>query len=202
MTFLTLSTIVLAISRRQLLNTVAVLPNIQISSYNSPMSSSKYIKFYGDVDVESCNNLIANLITADEATEEEYPIHLHIQSFGGDLMPMFYVLDCIDSIKSPVWTYVDGFAASAASLLSVYGKKRLMTKRSFVLMHELQTASQGTYSEVMTDIAHSEELMQMMCNVYETKTVMQPTEIKDLLMKDTWLNAQKCMKRGIVDTII
>jgi len=153
------------------------------------------------VDVESCNNLIANLVAADEAAEEEYPIHLHIQSFGGDLMPMFYVLDCIDSMKSPVWTYVDGYAASAASLLSVYGKKRLMTKRSFVLMHELKTTSQGTYSEVMTDIAHSKELMQMMCKVYETKTAMQPTEIKQLLMKDTWLNAQKCIKRGIVDTI-
>ena len=180
----------MTITRRQLIQSAVVIPT----------SSSPSLRFYGDVDVDSCQNLIANLLSED-AEQTGSPIHLHIQSLGGDLMPMFHVLDCIDTLKTPLWTYVDGYAASAASLLSVYGDKRFMTKRSFVLIHELRTKSEGTYSDIANDFEHSKDMMQMMCDVYKMKTKMNQHEIRQLMMKDTWLNANTCLKLGIVDNV-
>ena len=196
----------LAVSRRALLHS-AVSLNSGLSVHN-PMNSnftvcsSQSLNFYGSVDTDSCQDLITNLQTLDATQEEKIPIHLHIQSFGGDLMPMFYVLDSIDSLKSPLWTFVDGYVASAASLLSVYGEKRFMTKRSFMLIHELRTGIDGPYSEVLKDVYHSQELMQFMCDVYTTKTKMNSQKVEELLLKDVWLNSNICLKLGLVDYIL
>ena len=183
-----------AINRRNLLAT-ALMPA-------APISSSPSLKFYGVVDTDSCHELITNLQTIDATESSESPIHLHIQSLGGDLMPMFNVLDNIDALKAPVWTYVDGYVASAASLLSVYGERRYMTKRSFILIHELRSTAEGTYSELTKDVTHSKELMQLMYDVYNTKTKMSYRQIQELMLKDIWLNSKMCLQLGLVDFII
>lgn len=205
MSFLTIQTLLLTIARREFIKTVVAIPRTSGRTKSqatfSDRSESSFLQFYGDVDSDSCQNLIANLKSVD-AEQSGFPIHLHIQSFGGDLMPMFHVLDCIDTLETPVWTYVDGYAASAASLLSVYGDKRFMTRRSFVLVHELRTNLEGSYSEITRDLEHSKDMMQMMCDVYKMKTKMNRNEIQRLMRKDMWLNANSCLKLGIVDTII
>ena len=152
------------------------------------------------MSVDSCQTLITNLLHED-TKQTISPICLHVQSLGGDLMPMFNVLDCIDLLKRPLWTYVDGYAASAASLLSVYGDQRFMTKRSFVLIHELRTKSEGTYSDIVRDLEHSKDMLEMMCDVYKMKTKMNRKEIRQLMIKDTWLNANTCLNLGIVDKL-
>ena len=49
-------------------------------------------------------------------------------------MNTFYITDLIEKMETPVNTYVDGYAASAASLISVVGKKRYMTQNSLMLI--------------------------------------------------------------------
>src|SRR5574343_327214 len=55
------------------------------------------------------------------------PIHLHIHSYGGSLFSGFAAADVIRLSKVPVWTYIEGAAASAATFLSVCGKRRFIT---------------------------------------------------------------------------
>lgn len=159
------------------------------------------VRFYGEVSAERCAALVVQLDAVDAACEPNQPIHLHIQSLGGELMPMMHVLDRIDALTRPLYTHVDGYAASAASLLSVYGDRRFMTKRSFVLIHELRTATQGPYSSLVADAAHSRDLMRMMVDVYSAKTNMNRRDIERLMAHDTWLDARQCLRRGIVDEI-
>ena len=70
---------------------------------------------------------------------EPPPINIHIQSGGGSLMNAFYIVDLIQNINSKVNTYVDGYSASAASLMNVVGNKRYMTKNSMMLIHQLSS---------------------------------------------------------------
>ena len=49
------------------------------------------------------------------------PIELHIDSGGGDLFAGLAAVDVIQSLKSPIHTYVEGSAASAATLMSLAG---------------------------------------------------------------------------------
>ena len=96
------------------------------------------LHFYGAVTEESCFQLTYALEELNKRAKHQkiiYPqltpsISLHIQSGGGALMPTFFVCDTIKNIDTPVFVYVDGFAASAASLMVVSGKKRYMTKNT------------------------------------------------------------------------
>ena len=93
------------------------------------------VYFYAPVTQRSCFELKNKLMDLDAKSKifqvqykiEPPPIHLHIQSEGGSLYHTLYMIDLIRKIETPVYTYVDGFAASAASLMSVVGAKRYMT---------------------------------------------------------------------------
>ena len=67
------------------------------------------------------------------------PIELHIHSGGGDLFAGLAAVDVIQSLKSPIHTYVEGSAASAATLMSLAGDKRFMYKNSFMLIHQISS---------------------------------------------------------------
>ena len=83
------------------------------------------IILYGDIDRDSCFYLTQAINNLQDSNE---PIKLHIQSLGGELLPTFNVIDTIEKSKAPVYSYIEGYAASAASLISVACHKKFMNK--------------------------------------------------------------------------
>ena len=73
-------------------------------------------------------------------------------------------------MKTPVYTYVDGFAASAATLISVVGKKRFMTKNSLMLIHQLSGADSGKFYELQDQMSNMQILMNKINKIYLNKT--------------------------------
>ena len=160
------------------------------------------MRLYGPVDQDSCAALADQLLEADAvAVEVQRPVCLRIQSFGGDLLPTLHLLDVMDSLQSPVWTFVDGYAASAATLISVSGQRRFMGKRSRMLVHELRTSIEGPYTQILTDARHAQELMRVMTDVYETHTRMDSDALAALMKRDVWLEAEDCLLLGLVDQV-
>src|SRR5579885_1012972 len=49
---------------------------------------------------------------------EPNPIYLHITSYGGSLLATFRAIDAIKRSKIPIYTVIDGYAASGATLMS------------------------------------------------------------------------------------
>lgn len=168
------------------------------------------IYLYGTISFESCEALRnkinelefnANVFRISYGIEPP-PINIHIQSYGGSLMNTFYVVDLIENLKTQVNTYVDGYSASAASLINVVGNKRYMTKNSMMLIHQLYSSNEGKYSELSDDNENMELLMSKIRNIYLRKTKMTPDMLDDLLKHDLWLDAKTCKKYGLIDEII
>lgn len=158
--------------------------------------------FYSPVNVESCLALTTGLLTTNEELRgTAHPISLHIQSSGGELMPLLSVLDTIDGLDVPVYTHVDGYAASAATILSVYGKRRFMTKRSRMLLHEVRATAEGPLSSVETDVIAAKSIAYEMYNIYLERTKLEKEGLEKLLRADVWLTAPECLTLGIVDEI-
>ena len=136
---------------------------------------------------------------------EPFPIHLHIQSQGGLLFSSIYLVDLIRNQDKnvPIYTFVDGFAASAATLLSVVGHKRYITKNSLMLIHQLSAGSEnGKYTELQDQMRNMDSLMRIIVDVYKENTNLTDQELLELLHKDIWLNSTECLKYGLVDEII
>ena len=189
------------VSRRQVLLSPSLkIPFDQESSSNTSGHNSRTLYFYGPVTDESCFLLTRSL---EEYGASDEPIHLHIQSSGGELMPTFNVVDTIERIQSPVYTYIEGYAASAATLISVAGKRRFMGKRSLMLLHQLSGKNQGTYSYMKEEMSNMDNMMSYVKDIYLTYSNLNYEMLKEILEYDNrWLNASTCLQIGLVDKIL
>jgi ATP-dependent protease ClpP protease subunit len=130
------------------------------------------------------------------------PIYVYISSFGGSLFDGIAAMDSICLCKSPVYTIISGYAASAATLMSVVGKKRLMTENSFALIHQLSSGFWGKYEEFKDEMKNNEKLMDMIYRIYKKHTKINKTDLQTLLKRDIWWDSAECLKQGLVDEII
>lgn len=130
------------------------------------------------------------------------PIHLHIHSPGGSLFAGLSIYDTIKSCKSTVHTYVDGSAASAATLLVVAGKKRFMSKNSFMLVHQQQLEWAGKLDDFMDEVENQKELTETLTKIYLDETDISEEQLKDIMSHELWLNSKKCLELGLIDSIL
>jgi len=130
------------------------------------------------------------------------PIRLHISSYGGNLLDAFSTIEAINRSQVPVYTYVDGYAASAATLLSIQGDKRYIGENSYMLIHQLSGVHWGKFSELKDDMANSKKFMKHIYRVYQENTKLSKKQLKKMLKKDLWFNARECLEYGLVDEIL
>jgi|TARA_B110000495_G_C22874050_1_gene509739 ATP-dependent protease ClpP protease subunit len=130
------------------------------------------------------------------------PIHLHINSYGGSVFAGFSSIDYIMKSKTPVYTYIDGCAASAGTLMSVCGVKRFIGENAYMLVHQLSSGLFGKFQEMEDDMKNSQSLMARIKEIYETKTKIPKTKMDALLKHDLWWDAKTCLKYGLVDEIL
>lgn len=169
------------------------------------------ISFYGDVDIITAgelNRLLTEVDTRLQNTKNilgvDYnpTIHLKIRSDGGGLIEGLAILDRVRSLKSKVHTYVEGGAASAATLFSVAGSRRFIGKNSMMLIHQLSASTYGNFQQLEDQQENHRKYMNIIKSVYKQYTKMPMKTLEEILRKDLWLPADKCLEYGLVDEII
>ena len=173
-------------------------------------SANNNIYFYGAVSESSTLQLKNKLEELDLHLQtiaihykiDAPPIHLHIQSYGGSLLHTFYIMDVIKLLKTPVYTHIDGFAASAATLMSVCGKRRFMTESSVMLVHQLSSGASGKFEEIKNEYSNLVEFMEIIKKTYLNNSNISSDNLDALLKQDLWLNSAKSLEYGFIDEII
>ena len=168
------------------------------------------IYYYAGVNRESAAELnkkigelqVRSFTMANNLDIEPYPIHLHINSGGGSIISGIASMDTILSCKVPVYTYVDGFAASAATFLTIVGNKRFISRHSYMLIHQLTSNFWGKYSEFQDAKQNLDLLMDTIKNVYKKYTKVPVRKLNEILKHDLMWDAKTCLNYGLVDEII
>ena len=171
-------------------------------------SLEKKRKIYLDEDVSETMVEIQRLIMrwnmedAGKSVEERKPIWLYVMSYGGDIDYMWMIIDAIETSVTPIYTVNLGVAASAASLIFLAGKKRFMTPRARMIIHEGSAQLAGDAVKVMDQTeSYRKQLKQMKDYVLERTNIP-----KQQLMKkrnnDWELDAAYCIANGACDRVI
>ena len=129
-------------------------------------------------------------------------LKIFINSGGGSVVSGISSMDTILRTKVPVHTYVDGFAASAATFLSVVGEKRFMSRNSYMLIHQLSSQLWGKYSEIEDEKKNLDLMMETIKNVYREYTRVPMDKIDEILKHDLLWDAKQCLEYGLIDEII
>ena len=127
------------------------------------------------------------------------PIWLHVQSYGGDMMPAFGAVDQLKAIKSPVYSIVEGYSCSAATLISMACRKRFITPSSFMLIHQFTSLMWGTYEQFKDDMKLQDMLMTQLVEFYAEHSQIKKKDLRKLLKHDSWFSAEQALESGLVD---
>ena len=130
------------------------------------------------------------------------PIKVFINSGGGTIVSGIASMDTILRCKVPIETYVDGFSASAATFLTVVGKKRYMSRNSYMLVHQLSTSFWGTYSNFEDEKQNLDLMMKSIKNIYKEYTKIPMKKLNEILKHDLMWDAETCLEYGMIDEII
>ena len=148
-------------------------------------------------ELESKSLTLGNNLDIDPPT-----LKLLINSGGGSITAGISSMDTILRCKVPVHTYVDGFCASAATFLSVVGKKRYMSRNSYMLIHQLSSTLWGKYSEIEDEKKNLDLMMETIKSVYKEYTKVPMKKLDEILKHDLLWDAKTCKTLGLVDEII
>jgi ATP-dependent protease ClpP protease subunit len=144
---------------------------------------------------KSSNHTIVNVIPKD--------LFIHITSYGGSLHEAYLAFDIIKRSKITINTIIEGYAASAGTIMSIAGKKRYMTPTSIMLIHQLSTGIGGKFEEIKDDFENSEQDMKRIVSLYlkECGGKMKKKFIEEQLKHDKWWDANTALKNGLIDEI-
>ena len=134
----------------------------------------------------------------------DFYIYLHINSHGGYIMDGFAAIDYIKKSKIPIISIVDGYAASAATFLSIVCYKRQITEYSSMLIHQLSSGVAGTFQQIDDDHINNKYLQDKIKKLYIEHSNGKLTNklLDNILKHDIMWDAKKCKQRGIIDEII
>lgn len=170
-----------------------------------------HIYFNTEVNQRSVTDLIkkiedANLdvILPSGAIIKPKPILLHISSPGGSLTEGMRLLSVFALSSVPIATLVDNISASAATFLSINSHYRLINKYAFSLIHNYSLV--GMFDDKINQLKNTIKILDITFNQiierYEKRTFLKREQLLKILEHDLLLNADICLKYGIVDRII
>jgi ATP-dependent Clp endopeptidase proteolytic subunit ClpP len=134
-------------------------------------------------------------------------IPILIDSFGGDVLTLFSMLDMIDSSEKPVLTCCTSKAMSCGSALLSAGTKgyRFASPRATILIHEASTQLEGKAADIISDAKNMEALNEKLMELLAKNSNRPASFYKNLIKKgnnaDLYLTAEEALDCGIIDKI-
>jgi len=182
----------------------------------SPPSSGSVTKvvenniyFYGDITESNALELNATLYELDKKLtvtgvflDIKPIINLRINSYGGSLFAGLATVDVIRNLNSKVHSYIEGAAASAATIISVACDRRFIGKYSKMLIHQLSANAYGKYNELEDDMENNKHLMSTIKEIYKEYTKVPMKKLDEILKHDLWFDSKTSLKLGLVDGIV
>lgn len=129
-------------------------------------------------------------------------INVRINSGGGDVFAGMAIYSMLQRHSANITVYVDGLAASIASIIAMAGDQVIMPKGAMMMIHNPWSSVWGGDA---TDFRHMADVLdkikQAMLDVYTSKSSLSVDEISSLLDAETWMTAQEAVDSGFADVV-
>ena len=100
-----------------------------------------------------------------------------------------------------VTAYVDGVAASAASLLAVTAAETVMAPGSMMMIHEAWTIGLGNKGDFLATAALLEKIDASVVETYQAKAGGEPEAWAAAMAAETWYTAAEAVAAGLADRV-
>lgn len=129
-------------------------------------------------------------------------IHVHINSEGGSAFDGVAIGNILKQHDAEIIVYVDGWAASAASVIAMAGDKIIMPSNTMMMIHQASTFGYGNanqFEKVAKDLRKIDTALRAS---YKNRFVGDEADLIKLLEEETWLTAEEALALGFADEIV
>lgn len=177
--------------------------NMTIIDVYSRLMMDRIIFLSGEVNGDKMDTIVAQMLFLNSLNHN--PIHLYINSGGGECYAGLELVSVMRYIESPVYTTVLGLAASMAAVIASNGEKghRKALPYSRFMIH--QPSSGVGYSTFRDQQIHLEEMQSLKHDLYEVLADNSGQSIEDIERmcdRDNWMKAEEAIKLGFLDEVI
>ena len=206
------------ISEEEMVVVIGEEPERQIRGMRNPLShmdkicaKGNDVYFYSDINSHSyfkLNMVLKDTIRAMQILALEHdlpappPIKLHISSYGGLVFGGLSVVDTIKDSPVEIHSIVEGYAASAATFISIVCKKRFIRRHAFMLVHQMSSGVWGKADEILDEAKNLKRIGKVVEDMYTEHTTMSRATLRRIKKHDLWMSPEECITKGLVDEIM
>jgi ATP-dependent protease ClpP protease subunit len=162
------------------------------------------LKIYGAIG--DWSGMLDDYVTASQvydflAAKKGEDIDVHINSGGGVVDDGIAIYNALRRHAGKITVYVDGLAASAASVIAMAGDEVIMYQSSLMMIHNPWTVSMGDADDMRKTADVLDKRRDQLLAAYRERTGLNEQDIKDLLALETWMSADEAFGWGFATTI-
>ncbi|EEP91810.1 ClpP-like prohead protease/major capsid protein fusion protein [Yersinia kristensenii] len=129
-------------------------------------------------------------------------INLRIHSPGGDVFEGIAIYNLLNSHPASKTVYIDGLAASMASVIAMVGNPVIMPENAMMMIHKPWGITGGDANDMRDYADLLDKVEGVLIPSYAKKTGKTPEELAVMLGEETWLTAQECVEHGFADQLL
>lgn len=138
---------------------------------------------------------------------------VNISSSGGSVFDGLSIAAMISSYNGKTTAKGLGIVASAATLIMLSCKEKVMSKNSFFMLHNSWGGSEGNAEEMEKTVELLKKVDEQMAEIYtsqiESKNKMKEGDrektlkmVKKMMDDETWLTADEALEIGFIDKVV
>lgn len=176
--------------------------NVATFDVFSRLMYDRIIYFTGEVDEDSCNTAVAQLLYLSSVDERD--INMYINSPGGSVVDGLGLIDTMNYIPCDISTTCIGMAASMGAVLLSNGTKgkRFVLPHSRVMIHSVSSGFRGHTADIKIEMEQTLRCQDDVYNILATNTGHTFEEIEKLCDRDKWFIGQEAVELGISDKVL
>jgi ATP-dependent Clp endopeptidase proteolytic subunit ClpP len=145
-----------------------------------------------------------NFVSEFKKLEDNYKnIHIRINSPGGYVFDGNAIFNVIFQSKAKTKTFIDGLAASMASIIALASDEIEIAKNGMMMLHSPLSCSCGNAQDMRDSANVLDKIAEALMPAVIDRTGLTKEEVKNKWFdyKDHWLTAEDCLKDKLVDKI-
>lgn len=128
-------------------------------------------------------------------------IDLRINSPGGSVFEGVTIYNVLKSHAARVTTYIDGLAASIASIVAMAGDEIVMADNALMMIHDPWGMTVGTAEDMRSEAAVLDTVKATLIDTYAKRTKQDKGKIAEMMADETWMTAAEAVELGFADGV-
>lgn len=129
-------------------------------------------------------------------------LNVHVNSPGGDVYDGVAIYNALLQHPAAVTTYVDGMAASIASVIAQAGDVRLVAKASQMMIHDASALCVGNAADMRECASMLDKASDMIAQVYADRASGDAATWRTAMQAETWYSSDEAVNAGLADAVL